>query len=62
METLSPRLVSIKDACRILGIGQTKVYELIAEGLLQTVPIGSRRLITMASIDALIEGAAANAA
>jgi excisionase family DNA binding protein len=62
MENLRPRLVSIKDACLLLGIGQTKVYELIAEGLLQTVTIGSRRLITLASIDALIEGAAANAA
>jgi excisionase family DNA binding protein len=62
MDNTAPRLVSIKEACRLLGIGQTKVYELIAEGLLHTVMIGSRRLITMASIDALIEGAITNAA
>jgi excisionase family DNA binding protein len=57
-----PLLVSVKDACLLLGIGQTKVYALITERLLHTVTIGSRRLITMASIDALIEGAATNVA
>ena len=62
MNTPKPRLVGVADAAILLGIGKTKVYELIAEGLLQTVTIGSRRLITMASIDALIEGATSNAA
>lgn len=55
---LQPRLVSIRQARTLLGIGLTKTYELIAEGLLQTITIGSRRLVTLRSIDALIEGAA----
>lgn len=59
---LQPRLVSIQQARTLLGIGQTKTYELITEGLLETITIGSRRLVTLRSIDALIEGAAMNRA
>lgn len=55
---LQPRLVSIQQARTLLGIGLTKTYDLIAEGLLETVTIGSRRLVTLHSIDALIDGAA----
>ncbi|WP_426039676.1 helix-turn-helix domain-containing protein [Brevundimonas sp. DC300-4] len=55
---LQPRLVSIQQARTLLGIGLTKTYDLIAEGLLETVTIGSRRLVTLRSIDALIDGAA----
>lgn len=59
---LQPRLVSIQQARTLLGIGQTKTYELITEGLLETITIGSRRLVTLRSIVALIEGAAMNRA
>lgn len=59
---LQPRLVSIQQARTLLGIGQTKTYELITEGLLETITIGSRRLVTLRSIDALVEGAAMNRA
>jgi excisionase family DNA binding protein len=52
------RLVSVREAARLLGIGITKTYELIADGLLDTVTFGSRRLVTLRSIDALIDGAA----
>jgi hypothetical protein len=61
-DLLQPRLVSIRQARTLLGIGLTKTYELIAEGLLVTITIGSRRLVTLRSIDALIEGAAINRA
>jgi len=61
MEKVAAKLVSVRDACLLLGVGQTKIYQLITEGLLHTVMIGSRRLITMASIDALIEGAVTHA-
>jgi excisionase family DNA binding protein len=54
---LQPRLVSVRQAAKLLGIGLTKTYELLAEGLLETVTIGSRRLVTLRSIDALIESA-----
>ena len=62
IDHLQPRLVSIRQARTLLGIGLTKIYELIAEGLLETITIGSRRLVTLRSIDALIEGAAVNRA
>jgi len=39
----------------MLGIGKTKLYELIAEGELETIRIGRRTLIMQASIDALIQ-------
>ena len=57
---LQPRLVSIRQARTLLGIGQTKTYDLITEGLLETATIGSRRLVTLRSIDALIESAITN--
>ncbi len=62
IDHLQPRLVSIRQARTLLGIGLTKTYELIAEGLLVTITIGSRRLVTLRSIDALIEGADMNRA
>lgn len=45
---------SIADAGRALGIGRTKVYELINSGALKTIKIGRRRLIRVSSIEALV--------
>lgn len=42
---------SINDAARDIGIGRTKLYELINRGVLKTVKIGRRRLVTTASIE-----------
>jgi excisionase family DNA binding protein len=56
--SVQARLVSVREAARLLGIGLTKTYELISDGLLETVTIGSRRLVTLRSIDALIDSAA----
>lgn len=55
---LQPRLVSIPRAGQLLGIGRTKTYDLISERLLETISIGGRRLVTLRSIDDLIERAA----
>lgn len=55
---LQPRLVSVAKAGQLLAIGRTKTYDLISEGLLETVTIGARRLVTLRSIDRLIEQAA----
>ena len=43
-------LYSIQETCFALSLGQTKVYELIGEGRLETVKIGKRTLITAASL------------
>jgi excisionase family DNA binding protein len=50
----APRLLSIKQTCRILGIGRTRVYALLAEGRLASVTIGRRRLIPLRAIEALL--------
>jgi excisionase family DNA binding protein len=39
---------------RLLGIGKTKLYELVATGDLETIRIGRRTLIMQASIDAFV--------
>ena len=56
MDTL---LCSIPDAAKALGIGRSKLYELIGEGRLETVTIGRRRLVRTDSIRALALGEAA---
>lgn len=54
--TPTPITVRIKDACRMTGIGRSKLYLLIAEGKLETVKIGSMTLVRVASIEALLLG------
>ena len=49
-----PLLRSIRDTSEDLGNGRTKTYELIGRGELATVQIGSRRLVTVVSIEAFI--------
>ena len=50
MDTL---LCSVPDAARALGLGRSKIYELIAEGRLETVTIGRRRLVRVESVRAM---------
>lgn len=52
-----PLLCSIREATRLLGIGRTKAYELLACGELNSIQIGTRRLVKMESIMAYIERA-----
>lgn len=46
--------VSVEDARRAIGIGKTKLYELINDGSLKTFKVGRRTLVTTASIHALV--------
>ncbi|SMQ73799.1 DNA binding domain-containing protein, excisionase family [Altererythrobacter xiamenensis] len=57
MTHIPPVLCSVADAARALGIGKTKTYALISDQLLDTVTIGSRRLVTVESIQRLVEKA-----
>lgn len=50
METL---LCSIPEAAKALGLGRSKLYDLIGEGRLETVNIGRRRLVRTESVRAL---------
>jgi len=43
-------LCSQAEAGKMLAIGKTKLGELIVEGQLETVRIGSRRLVKIASV------------
>ena len=47
-------LQPLNDAAKNLGIGRTKIYELIAEGELKLVKLGKKSLITVASMEALV--------
>lgn len=51
---MKPALLSIADTKTTLSVGKTTIYELIRTGILATVKIGSRTLVTSESIDALI--------
>jgi excisionase family DNA binding protein len=46
---------SVDDAAAALGIGRTKLYQLINSGDLQTIKLGRRTLIKTASIRALVD-------
>lgn len=52
-------LVPPKEARRLLGIGQTTLYELIGAKRLEVIKIGKATRITMDSIRALASGKAA---
>lgn len=52
---LDPLTVRIPVAMRLIGIGRSKLYELIKAGDLQTVKIGAATLVTMASLRRLVE-------
>jgi excisionase family DNA binding protein len=56
---LDTLLCSIPDAAKALGLGRSKLYELIAEQRLETVTIGRRRLVRVESVRALALGEAA---
>lgn len=39
----------------MLGVGRTKIYDMLAKGQILSMRIGSRRLVKVDSIKALIE-------
>lgn len=59
---MEPLTVTVAGARKALGIGTTKIYELIGEGQLRTIKIGRRTLIRTESIYALVDDATASAA
>lgn len=44
-----------EDAARVLGIGRSKAYELMAPGELRSVQIGRLRRIPRAALEAYVE-------
>ena len=50
----TPRLLSIRCACRSLGVSRTSLYGLMASGQLRSVTIGRRRFVPSDAIDEFI--------
>jgi excisionase family DNA binding protein len=49
-------------AGRMIGVGTTKVWELVRSGDLQTIRIGRRRLVTKEALQAFLDRLSASAA
>jgi excisionase family DNA binding protein len=53
---IDPLTITVLDALRLSGLGRTKLYELITNGEIQSVRVGTRRLIDFASLKACLTG------
>ena len=51
---LEPRLLSLKQACQVLGISRTSLYALLTSNQLRSVTVGRRRLVTREAIDEFV--------
>lgn len=49
-----PICVRVNDAARLIGVGRTKLYELIAAGEVDTVKLGKATRVLTASLHDLI--------
>ncbi len=49
-----PICVRVHEAARMIGVGRTKLYELIAAGEVETVKLGKATRITTASLHDLV--------
>jgi excisionase family DNA binding protein len=52
MTDVDPVTVTVPVALKVSGIGRTKLYELIANKEIESITIGTRRLIIFASLKA----------
>ncbi|MEC7819164.1 helix-turn-helix domain-containing protein [Pelagerythrobacter aerophilus] len=52
---IEPICVRINDAARMIGVGRTKLYELISSGELEAVKIGKATRVTTASLNELVK-------
>ena len=48
-------LLSVEDAARLLGVGRTTLFALIADGRIQTVRLGRRRLVVRSGLERFVE-------
>ena len=51
---LQPEGLSVPEACRIAGLGRTKIYEAITAGRLKARKVGKRTLILRADLDSFL--------
>jgi len=50
-----PIAVRVREACRLSGIGRSKLYELIAAGEIEIIKIGTITLVPIASLTKFLE-------
>jgi excisionase family DNA binding protein len=55
LSVLQPLAVSPRQACGLLSIGLTRLYELLGSGELDSFLVGRSRRITVASMQAFVE-------
>ena len=55
---MEPVCVSVNEARQALGVGRTKLYELINAGKLRVVRLGRRTLVSTESLRELAQGGA----
>lgn len=53
-EGAQPLAVTVKTACKLVGVGNTTMWALIKQGRVKTARIGRRRLVIYASLEALL--------
>lgn len=51
----TPLAVRIREACRLTGIGRSKLYELIGAGEIEIVKVGTITLIPIHSLQSFLE-------
>jgi len=56
LQPLERRALSIREAARTCGLSRATLYRLLKEGRLATIKIGSRRLVLVSALDALLSG------
>ncbi|MES1975597.1 MAG: helix-turn-helix domain-containing protein [Pseudomonadota bacterium] len=52
---VEPIAIRIPEACRMIGIGRSKLYELITSGEIETIKIGVSRLVLVASLARFVD-------
>jgi len=50
-----PFTVRVREACRLTGIGRSKLYELIAAGEIEIVKVGTITLIPTAALQRFLD-------
>jgi excisionase family DNA binding protein len=57
---IRPLTARIPEACRLTGIGRSKLYELIAAGEIEVVKVGAITLVPVSSLTSFLRRKAAN--
>ena len=50
-----PLAVRIREACRLTGIGRSKLYELIAAGEIDIIKVGAITLVPVSSLTSFLQ-------